>query len=502
MSSMDAAIRGFLWIAVGLLLLAANVWFVRSLYALVAPREFVIVPFRVMGADKLGPDASGVLATLLKSRIDEVQDRLNRGLAPPGDGPMTAGPAVTTLFLARPVELPTGLFEPLNVEIGVAGVQVGGILSWLQTRLVPERQLAFTLGISGDRAIVSGDLGALAGREPGRLWLETTAETNAIVDDLAYAVLHRRLAGGEGPRLAELDLDDFRTLVEVLAAVEELNRRVVRGHVLDQEFATLLERVEPLTAQVPSWHELTWLAASIAESAGNTVAASRHYARLEFVRGNHPQDLPKAVAAALEKRAPVVAGEPTLVASERAFRETMASFAELMRLEGAPPKIVFERQDTGVFALWDDKRGVYVVNPEHVAAPGLPQYVALMGRFMERNFARCFGGDTTRPFQFWDDFRYGVAAYLIGSVPQFEAVVEKTLQIGLQSPVYRLLTEIEARAGVQPVQRLGLELLERYDCDWAYPGFRATIAGINAERGLVQPALLEKALAEVDLPEA
>jgi len=501
---MDAVLRVILWIAVGLLLLVANLWFVRSLYAVVAPREFVIVPFRVMGAEKLGPDSSGVLATLLKSRIDEVQERLNRGLRPPGDGAAVTGPAVTTLFLIRPVELPTGLFEPFKLEVGVAGVQVGGILSWLQTRLVPQRQLAFTLGISGEKAVVSGDLDAVTGGDPGRLWLETTADTNAILDDLAYAILHRRLAASEGPRLAELKLDDFRTLVEVLAAVEELNRRVLRGHVLDQEFAHLLDRVEPLTRQVPSWHELTWLAASIAESAGNAVAASRHYARLELVRSRDPGGLPKPVVAALEKRTPAIAAAPAAVASESAFRETMESFAELMRLEGPRPEVVFEqlKEGPGVLAMWDDKRGVYVVNTDHLATPGLPQYAALIGRFMERNFARCFGGDATRPYRFWSDFQHGVAAYLIASVPQFEAVVEKTMQIGLQSPVYKLLKAIETRVGVQAVQRLGLELLQRYDCDWDYAGFGATITGINAERGLVDPALLERALDEVVLPQS
>jgi hypothetical protein len=84
---------------------------------------------------------------------------------------------------------------------------------------------------------------------------------------------------------------------------------------------------------------------------------------------------------------------------------------------------------------------------------------------------------------------------------------------GEQSPIYQLFKAIEKHTMTQTrlgnpdkvvkvaVQRLVLELLRRYDCDWGYANFRETVAGINAERGLVDPAHLKSALAEVILPQ-
>jgi hypothetical protein len=281
-------------------------------------------------------------------------------------------------------------------------------------RLVPHPQLAFTVVISDNKAVVLGDLGAASARVHGGLWLEATTEPHEIVTDLAYTILHRKVID-QHPEVADLKVGDFRMIMEILAAAEELNRRVTRGYVLDQEFAGLLQRIEPLTKQVPSWREVTIAAARIAESAGNVVAASRHHAR----------------AAAIGKQKSNGTAELEVVASQEAFRQTMEGFIKLMGLEGPHPRVVFEEIGYGAFFLWDNERGIQVVNTARMATPGLPELVALSGWFMERNYARCigngvqsFGVESLLKPNFWNDFRHGTDTYLIESAPQFKEVAK------------------------------------------------------------------------------
>jgi hypothetical protein len=116
---MDAVLRAILWIAVGLLLLAANFWFGRSLYALYRSGDFVIVPFRVMG-EKLGPDSGNVLAILLKDRLDEIQGPLIRLTEPLSE----IDPAIETLYKSPQIVLKTQVFKPFNFEVDVAGISL------------------------------------------------------------------------------------------------------------------------------------------------------------------------------------------------------------------------------------------------------------------------------------------------------------------------------------------------------------------------------------------
>jgi hypothetical protein len=96
-----------------------------------------------------------------------------------------------------------------------------------------------------------------------------------------------------------------------------------------------------------------------------------------------------------------------------------------MGLAGSHPAIVFkEQQHEGLQAMWNGDAHQYEVNPKNLETPGLPQYVALMGRFMEQHYERCFGDDTKAPRDgmFWNQFRIGVVDYLIRSVPEFSQV--------------------------------------------------------------------------------
>jgi len=124
-----------------------------------------------------------------------------------------------------------------------------------------------------------------------------------------------------------------------------------------------------------------------------------------------------------------------------------------------------------------------------VTTPGIPQYVALMGRFMEAHYERCFGGENpAADGNFWNQFRYSVVDYLIQSVPEFS----KVQAIGSGFPLFAVLKSIEEQTG-QPPRRLALELLKRYECNWDEANIEARVAAAAQERGLVAPEVVQKA---------
>lgn len=167
-----------------------------------------------------------------------------------------------------------------------------------------------------------------------------------------------------------------------------------------------------------------------------------------------------------------------------------------MGLPGRDPTIEFKKPSTPqVQAQWNTKTRRYAVNPGFIKTAGLPQYVALMGRFMDKNYDRCFG-DGREPsgalIGFWNEFRHSTVGYLIQSVPDFSNVTN----IGTHYPLFQKLKRLEAPA-VEPVQRLALELLDRFDCDWSHANLQQKVLQISQERDLLPEKVIREAFASV-----
>ena len=498
---MDAALRILIYCAVGLALLVANLWFVRSVHAALFPSEYVIAPFRVIGDEKLNPDYGATLAEMLTSRIASLLKTLEFAQRVPADRATRVGGVrasetnVTTLFVPQGVEIPTGLLQTVNINVSVGSVQVGGVLTWLQNQLPSRKPLSFALVRKGDGVIVSADLGDFVTNGEPYLWLQSGKDPDEVVTDIAYALIQKKIAEKRTVQVSQLEPKEFRVFMETLVRVEQLNEKVRARYVVDGEFAALLPRLEALEQKAPQWHELTYLAASVAESAGNRKAAIMRFDKLAALKRLSPEVLNPVVVAWVEQRDKDygVRDATGLSASEQRFIADSSAFAKLMSLSGADPKVVFKRQEAGIMTVWDEETRRSIVNPDHIDSPGLPQYVALMGRFMERNFERCFGkGKKTfgESGAFWNEFRYSVVAYLIQSVPGFSDPTLMT--ITKDYSLYKDLKALEVH-GVQPVQRLALELLERFDCDWSQDNLADRVRVINEQRGLLPVDALRSA---------
>jgi hypothetical protein len=101
------------------------------------------------------------------------------------------------------------------------------------------------------------------------------------VDGIAYALIQRAWAKDRS-ELAELTAEEFRTLVQSVGKVSEINRRVQTFKVPARpQYAAVLDQVAPLAERITGWNELTYFAATIADGAEDSRRALQMYERLK-----------------------------------------------------------------------------------------------------------------------------------------------------------------------------------------------------------------------------
>jgi len=491
---MEFAIRLFLYASTGLVLVVANLLFVRTVYREFLSTDYVIAPFTVIDpsggatAEKTGL----ALAQMMAARLSHIQGQL-KALQTAVQEPQTAGDvgnlSVTTLFVPRAVIIPTTLLEPVNIKATVAGVEVGGIISWLQRTLSSERAIALTTSERADKVIISADLSNLTPGE--RLWFESDKHPNEIATNAAYAILQLRFTEKQPGPIQALDLADFRNLLETIFLVEGLNRRVAQGHLVEADFVNLLPKMEKLLEKVPQWPELMYLTASIADGAHNSGKAIYYYRQIQNLSPAEKAKADARLGRGADKRlVDLGAGSaPSSSESEERFIKTSHEFARKMGLSGRDPQIAFVPRQDDFQAVWNTHKEQYDVNLKYVDTLGLPQYVALMGRFFERNYKKCFEtGGAKVEVNFWQEFRFSLVDYLIQTQPEFKNVVT----VGQSFALFATMQSLEKLAGADATKRMAIELLDRFNCDWNRANLRDQMIKINSERGFMPAEAIAK----------
>jgi hypothetical protein len=301
------------YLVVGIALLGACTWYVQSLYQSITGRgEVVIAPFEVVGSGD-AKNRGTALAHMLHARLSEIERDIriaqreltgkhpqrpasarssaSNGGAPPAtsssaDAAAPKDSIAMPQLLTQPVELRAGLLEPADINISVGGVQVGGVVAWMQRLVSQPRTLVFTLYESKEGAQLSGSLSSLGMREQGvRIDLplspgQDAVPMNRIVEQAAYEIVRQRLAADPSNRVEVLTGTEFQGLVEVLRDTAALNRRVALRRGALPEFQDVLGKVSRLADEVPEWYQINYLAGSVAESAKDLDAASKYFGRV------------------------------------------------------------------------------------------------------------------------------------------------------------------------------------------------------------------------------
>jgi len=273
--------------------------------------EIVIEPFTIVSQQGKEDDLRGkafaqALQARLQSLVTELrtsEDELKAKPAPTRSQEEDSGGAVYRSPLGatgakvpaseRLDSLKTGLLEPMDLKLSVAGVEVSGMLPWLQRLLVTRRTAQFAVFTQNDGASqksvakVFGSVGAFGLNKQG-LQLEIAAgqgesEPSAarVADQLAHEIVRRYLAQVTTAELDLLTADDFTQLSDILAAAAQAKRRATFVSDSHAAFVSIAPKIFQLADQTPSWTELTYFAAWIADNAGDTTHALTYYKRAE-----------------------------------------------------------------------------------------------------------------------------------------------------------------------------------------------------------------------------
>jgi hypothetical protein len=287
---MDTLIRLAALLVIGATLLIFNVWYVRALVAVVRPREYVIAPIKLIGQDDkdgtIGAGMAQMLQTRLKmlekSLVDAQQD-LNRPVTKLTNGSAAPVPAVITLIPlmnSKAIQVPMGVLNVANVNVVVGGVQVGGLVPWIQDLLVRQQTLRFTIyGADKDaRRTISGDVQPLVRDRDGSIWFQTQKSQEEALYDLAYALLQKQLGDDAGGRIDVLLPEEFRAIVDSLEGAAALNRKIALGYFVGpEEVAVLFIKLQPIAKRLPGWAEINYFAAELGERVGENDAAADFY---------------------------------------------------------------------------------------------------------------------------------------------------------------------------------------------------------------------------------
>lgn len=301
---LDDAMRVSFLVLAGLTLGIAAICYLNLLYQEIrGTGQIVIEPLCVIdnggrANDELGKALAQMLQARLQSLVCELRDaQAGFTTKAPTSVSSREAPADTlgeVRLWAKPVELQTGLLQPIDIKLQVGGVDVGGILPWLQRRLSSRRTLHFTLYLLDSEVQISGSLAALRLPDAALRLRVKGADGKApsldvIVDGLAFEIVHRCLAKDATNRLEVLDSSEFTSLAGVLVSVAQANRKSFLGRPAQKEFESLIPVITALADKMPDWPELGYLAARVADSGKDAPTALMYYRRVQpkFAESRH-----------------------------------------------------------------------------------------------------------------------------------------------------------------------------------------------------------------------
>ncbi len=491
---MDSVLRIAFYVVVGAGLAAANVWYIQSLVENIRGGKVAIAPFAVFGTTENADQLGSILARMLETRLRDLQtdlERLNPVARSSGE-PSAAQGASAPTALTLPI-LPTdsvgvlfSLQSTVDINVSVAGVEVGRVIPWLQQLATRKRTLTFSAYYKDGEVVVSGDIDALLDSRGNRVWLATTDAPDELIDSVATEVPRRRLiriAGGS--RLTSLSAQDFRSLLRIMVEFARLDRQASFGRSVQAELAALLPEVEKLVSRVPPWYELTCLAAYIAANAGNRDVAVRYEEELKRFAEKpsfHNTALALLRATISKLEAPVAAsGDP-----QADFVRAASEYARRLGLPGPDPPIAFvKRDDSGAIAVWNEEQQVYEVDTASVGVPGLPRYIALQGRFLSKNIKQ-YNASRGVDLMSWNEFRHSLVDYMITTEPDAAAApFFGSARYGLFNALRQLQDLID---DAKPVRALALALLDRFDSDWLRRDLLPHLRAVNKQLGVIPEA--------------
>lgn len=171
------------------------------------------------------------------------------------------------------------------------------------------------------------------------------------------------------------------------------------------------------------------------------------------------------------------------------FIEVGREYAQRLELSGDEPTIIFVTpKNSGISAIWNQEKRQYEVNPKLIRQQGLAEMIAIEGRFLARNFAKCFGkGASSTDDVYWSEFRFSTVDYIV-STEQKKSGEGKYINFSVDYNyrLYQIFTQMQSdlNRNAEPVRKLAIALLDRYQCDWSDANIQENMIRTNRELNL------------------
>ena len=306
-NTVDDVIRILFLALSGLALLLVSIWYgYFCLQEITGRGQVVIDPLTVVtddgkGSDELGKALAQMLQSDLESRASEFQNAEKDLALTSSPNPRAKDSSSSDtqtskvvgnvrgwtpdvplkIFLLKPLN--TGLLQPIDMRLSVGGMDVGGVLPWLQRRISSRRTLHFTLYSHGNETEVFGSIAALRVDGPAiRLLLKgedgKAPSLRVVADRLAYEVFRRTLAKDTTTKKMDLlQPEEFVRLTSIIIKAGEANRQSIGGRPVKDSFLAMLPDVTQLCDAVPQWPELQYFAGWIADKSSDPPTAIKYY---------------------------------------------------------------------------------------------------------------------------------------------------------------------------------------------------------------------------------
>ncbi|MCZ6654685.1 MAG: S8 family serine peptidase [Planctomycetota bacterium] len=289
---MGQALSAFTFIVIGAAIVAVAWWYFMTLRdAIFADkRAYVLGEVEVVGNSEVAETYKKVLPRLIVAKLAKLRNETNDAVQSLKEARhRRAGKQrVRSQEFVTERDLPQPFSQPLDIDLKIADVDVGPILSFLTNRSLLKESLEVTVSLSSD-----GKNAAVYGHLPGSQGYSFTEATKASPDDIADAVaaaIVAEVVKREEPALAALGAEAYKTVLSVLSEyAKHLKLAPILGDAGQVELSALNGRLRDTALRFSRWRDLQWLAAEISEKAKQWEDANAYYTNLAAVTpDDHP----------------------------------------------------------------------------------------------------------------------------------------------------------------------------------------------------------------------
>jgi len=264
-------------VIIGGLLLAATIYLFHLIGGMLSDKAPIeaIASFQIIGGEKSGELSGNAMAHLLRARLGKIRaemESVTESLNMVAVG--SDHTRISSLEQVRSkVTIPDEVFEPLQLDFSVGGVEVGGLMTDLQRLLKRGHLLRIVVQYQEEQAIVAGNIDLFGGRS---LYMVSKSDTDEIVTKIAYALAQSEMKE-RVPETGKLDVDEFRDLMSTLSVLIKLNRNSERNRAVSASYLALVPKIKSLVDKLPNWRPLLRLAAEVSINAKRLEEAVNFY---------------------------------------------------------------------------------------------------------------------------------------------------------------------------------------------------------------------------------